>query len=989
MLALNKPTSPNFAPLLGLKMAAQQKAQDRTNLVDATWASQDKTILETENDAVWRNTTLIWELTLGMIEGRALGRRGKNGGWRWVPMPMRTDEPVYGYNLIGFYSENIKAKWVQSNTDIIWRAASDTDRQMGSAKAGTRIHDYYARNLYTQNFRQKEAGLAQCGKYARYYYVSDKKKRKARKPITEQQQIPIGPGGYLCPDCGQSGSLEELGVIPGSQPLDGGDMFADQGDPSGGAPNGFGAPSGFPGAPAGAGRGLPADPGVDDAARPPLNVGPDGNPAPEQRGAAPNGRMAVPGVSGSPGAQGQVPEGEAEEDLPYSDGVDQFGSDLGPLSPDQQAQLAQLSEIESLLGGLDGLLGPDEQFAADEMGAMAPEEMADDRPTCPHCASPNLEIMEPESLTVESEVGHEEYEIGDICCDVVPAFEIRHDIGMDPQDSPFLIRRRRVRISVLQAAFPHVQIPAARGDDPGARAQEDLKTSTFAGQGPSRSTRDTSEPTCDFVQIWRDPCMYSQNILKEDMETASGITLPSGAKFIDLFPTGMYQAWIEGIDSPVEWRDEHHKDYWVGSVYAMRAISSLGRGLEDMIEAQRQYNLIMSLIYTQLRTSALPATLFEQKLLPNGVSAYLGSLANIPVDTTILDGKRLQDAVHQLNPQPPTQQHFGMTQNLDITLQKMSRVTDIGLGQALGLDNETATGAKMASANAQSLFAPQLALKAEVDRRGAEIILKLFRENTPDQVYMALAGRRGRQNGLWLSAADLSIDLYAEVKFESYLPQTNLERRQRWKEFLLDIGGFPGLKMMQQMAPALLEQITELYDIDLGSEDYTAAAEICWRRIEQMRDAEDMVAQYVQTIPPVDVVADPMTGQMMQVPTDPMAEAGETLLGILEPPIEAEEMGHLQAINYLRSWLTEDDGIDASPILRAGVKAMITAHLDGLLRETQMMAAVGMASQPMAGMAGPQQGATQNEAPSGPPNKQQKPPGGGAKPQQQSAAAGM
>jgi hypothetical protein len=49
----------------------------------------------------------------------------------------------------------------------------------------------------------------------------------------------------------------------------------------------------------------------------------------------------------------------------------------------------------------------------------------------------------------------------------------------------------------------------------------------------------------------------------------------------------------------VELRNEHHKDFFVGQVYRMRAMSSLGTGIEDMVEGQRQYNLIMSIIYTQ------------------------------------------------------------------------------------------------------------------------------------------------------------------------------------------------------------------------------------------------------------------------------------------------------------------------------------------------------------------------------------------------------
>src|SRR5262245_29786003 len=136
-LGLNLNTSPNLSPARGLKLAADRRAQDKSIEVDAKWLKQIRSELENENEVVWRDQHLLRELILAFIEGKQLGRRAKSGGWRWVPLPQRTDEPVYSYNLIGFYSENIKAKWVQSNTDVNWRPTSDRDPQQGAAKAAT------------------------------------------------------------------------------------------------------------------------------------------------------------------------------------------------------------------------------------------------------------------------------------------------------------------------------------------------------------------------------------------------------------------------------------------------------------------------------------------------------------------------------------------------------------------------------------------------------------------------------------------------------------------------------------------------------------------------------------------------------------------------------------------------------------------------------------------------------------------------------------
>jgi len=347
----------------------------------------------------------------------------------------------------------------------------------------------------------------------------------------------------------------------------------------------------------------------------------------------------------------------------------------------------------------------------------------------------------------------------------------------------------------------------------------------------------------------------------------------------------------------------------------------------------------------------MPATLFDERLLPNGVSSYLGSLQNIPVNLSALDGATLQNAVHQLQPQPPTGQHFSFAQQLDYFMQKASRVTDFS-GGLPGVNNETATGAEIAQATSQSLFGPQLALKADVDRRGAEILLRLFRDHTYQETFVHLAGKRGEVKGQWFSEADIDGDLFAEVVPESYLPQTNLERRQRWRALLMDVGGLPGLKMAIDQMPSLIEQLSELYDVDLGSDDFSNVVEVAQLRIRQMEEALPMLAQMATSLPPTQTTADPMTGEMIETPVDPMAEMGQMLLQVFTPPIEVEELGHQASINYLRDWLTTDAGIAADPMLRSGVKAMIAAHLQGMMMEAQIGGALGIAGEPA--LMGPQ-----------------------------------
>lgn len=870
MLSTATTGKPNLAPVLGLEQAMGERAGDESVLVDPKWFVTETEKYRREKERIWKEQILLWEMIYLFVEGKQVLKKAKHGGgWRAVPIPDRTDSPIYALNLVGFYSDNIKAKWTQSNTDIKWQPGRDTDDALGAVRAADIIHGHYARKLYTESFRQDEAALAQCGKYARYYYYTEDIEAYARREKYGTAQVGFGDGAFFCADCGASGPAGQQPVGAGMAP---------------GAAGGLGLEAAAVGAgPEGA---LLADPAA---------------PAHER------------GVAGTGPGAGQAVGGG---------GLDAYG-------------LGAATEQTDIAGEPSGA-GP---------GGFA----------CPDCGSSNVEVESAPPVEVQTLEGYEEYRTGDICCEEVPAFELKHDISLSPQDSPYLIRTRRLRTSILESKFPFLKIRSGKSDDPGVRASEALKESSYTGRRTRAGGED--DDYADFIQVWLDPCLYSGLALKEAYRTLDGNEIPAGTRLADLFPTGMYVCRVEGVDGVVEVRDEHHRDFWVGGVYRKRALSSLGSGIEDMVEGQRQYNLMTSLEYTILRTCANPATLYEESLFPNGVSTYLGHpLKNLPVKTMGLpEGRRLQDVVHQLTPQPPTQAHFQYTQGLDIYLQKASRVTNVGLGQALGLDNTTATASEIADANAQGLFAPQLALKAEVDRRGAEIVVKLYKRHCPDERYLSLAGRRGKQDGVWLRAADIGTDLYAEVVPESYLPQTSRERQVRLKGLLQDVGGLPGLKLAMSEMPALLEQLTETYDVDLGAEDYTAAATVSRLRIEQMKAAVPMLGIAMAGMPPTQMAADPVTGEMAEVPVDPVAEAGAFLLGVLQPPIAPEELGHIAAIQFLRSWLTDDEGIEAPPELRAGVIAMVHAHLEGALMEAQLTGMVGLAGDPM-GMAGPPEG---------------------------------
>ena len=99
--------------------------------------------------------------------------------------------------------------------------------------------------------------------------------------------------------------------------------------------------------------------------------------------------------------------------------------------------------------------------------------------------------------------------MGDIVCETVSAFELKHDLSCNPHESPYLIRRRRVRVAVLQSKFPYLKVKPVNSDNAQMQAAENLKYSVYGsanytGLGLRRGDVER-EQTTDFIQIWLDP----------------------------------------------------------------------------------------------------------------------------------------------------------------------------------------------------------------------------------------------------------------------------------------------------------------------------------------------------------------------------------------------------------------------------------------------------------------------------------------------------
>jgi hypothetical protein len=660
-------------------------------------------------------------------------------------------------------------------------------------------------------------------------------------------------------------------------------------------------------------------------------------------------------VYGDPAAVGQDPGSS-----PNASGIP-LGSTSG------YAGIGQPMASEA--GGMG--VRPEPALAADTLGGPTGQGMVDPQSQgllCPSCGSPNVEVISAEEIPIEVVTGTTKHTLGQLKAISVPYSEIRHEITTSLECSPWARWKRRVRHEEIKAKWPKLKPPAAQTmeKDYGLEYEESMIKSTAVNNPTTQGANKERKNYADFAQWWLQPCMYQDYTFPEDMETVAGEVIPAGTKATDIFPDGMYVAMLDGQDTPLQVCNESHKWHWVTAPYHLRLFTGLGLGIQDGVEMQRQWNVNLGLVYTQIRTAALPGWIYDKDAIEPDSVRKLGQPQNsVPVSLRNRpDGTSIEKLVHRMEPgQIPSHIPWYVGQ-LDANMQTaMGALVNSGLP---GNNNSTATGAQLNDQAGNQHNAPEFALKGDADQRSAYVLFELAKRHYVEPRYIPLSGKRGKQDGIWLSQADFGD---GQVKFQalrdSWIPNSRFDKQEAIKALLLIFGGIEGLMMAQQTMPDFVDEVAEAFNVDIAGDMFEPTALICRQRVDQIKD---MAPQYAQLLPQMQMMAEmqemetqaavaslsPEEQQMaaeqgaIPPPMDPMAMLGDQMVAALQKPYPptVEEPAHQIAVKWLRDLSLDDEMKEADEITRAGFFALIRAEVKLMAEEGQMMAALSQIANP-------------------------------------------
>lgn len=542
------------------------------------------------------------------------------------------------------------------------------------------------------------------------------------------------------------------------------------------------------------------------------------------------------------------------------------------------------------------------------------------QPKCPNCQSTAVMVQNPAKDSIQSIAGQQKRQIGDLVCELLPMSACRWDLAKRPEESSWFIYQQEIPKGRVTRVMGNILLP--QGETDHNHGLEVLRALQHEGQalggisseGNRRKERGgDKDDTVTFDEIWMSPDDYADINLIGDEETVGGETIPKG-KLVDFFPDGLCAVGLNGMAVVLALYPERHKDHIVSGTWFTQAQTGSGRGLADSVEIQKQFNTLNGQAASYMSSTHTPAIGYDNQIWTGSKMKYLGTpRTNIPFDLTKLpEGRKLQDSIYQFQPASIPAQFFDYAQNfLNVMFQKTSMVTDYDQGQpGITATNTTATAAEIDQGNADSINQPIFLIKADARRRGSEITINLFRQHFPMKRYFDLGGRYGQVQGIELSSADLKGDLVFDVVPNSEMPKGPFTRQKNIMGFFNVVGGAQGYAMMKQSDPQLTNELEQVFDVDLETDTFDSVAELCRRRLNQMKQAVDVG------------VVDP-----------------EIIIQAIQPPVSTVEPNLTDKSKWFANCLDWDELIESPMPLRQAVELLAKGQFQGSVVQQANIAA--------------------------------------------------
>lgn len=585
---------------------------------------------------------------------------------------------------------------------------------------------------------------------------------------------------------------------------------------------------------------------------------------------------------------------------------------------------------------------------------------------CPHCNAPNPTIHSDLVIPVTMLDGFSEEPAVEIGSEVIDPFQVKL-----PTRARSVPEAAWMRWSVLaytrqlQAQFPWADLGTGRGGgqprSTGLSMLRDMERSP--GNVQTRidlgltSSDSQFDGLSEYHTYYLEPWFYAERVQPTDEVMADGSTLRAGTRLIDVFPNGMAVSRVNR--AVLTFEPENKADSWGHRRWSVMPDNVWGRGIEDMINSQKQRNEIKSLLYECLVNHASPRTFY------NPLKYNRSDLQARPTWAARMKNAGLNDNpanyVHVMESRAGGQELVGFLEETkrDQQLEGGGAFTpNPGMPES---NNPTARGKLIMRDAAVAMLTPKLKLKAEIEVETARQYLRMAQRFELFDYYATRVSDYVEFELETLKRLNVDRDLVISGRQGSEMPISEDDRRNDL-DLALSMGGLPGgifnPEIPANVRKLALERLNLPLDTD-QSNPHKRKQRIEIHRLVLWSQSAEKQGLDIETA------------------------AGIALQGFgKEPkpiaPVRIHDDDHEIHLNEITEFLNTDEGIKASPLLLRLLEDHRQQHIRGGVMKMQQMQMIQIAGQLPAMEAQMAMQSTQQEQ-----QMQGQPPKGSAQPAKQ------
>lgn len=564
-------------------------------------------------------------------------------------------------------------------------------------------------------------------------------------------------------------------------------------------------------------------------------------------------------------------------------------------------------------------------------------------PRCPACGSYGVIHEGSASELIDMPMGQQPVHIGEPRLRLIPIQTCRFSLKVRPEESPYFLERQMVPLNRIHHLFgQNIDLAeSATSADRGLQVTENMQTAgnTLFGQSSAYRSYEGKRKEVLIDRLSLTPEMYAHVKCYKDEKTIDGKVLKKGTSFLEYAKNGVTLLIGNEKNFLGVYPNITHQEEITSGIHHMRLNSGLGRGAEDTVEVQKRFNRFDNQHVKIMQAAATPAHTFIEGAVDMKHVKKIGQPnAAIPIRQEIalaLGGKT--DLISQIKPATVAGNFFQYTYDILNQYRQLTAHSTTFSNGLPGVDNSTATGARIGDANSASIYIPMLQMKAEIRKGTAHKTIRAIHKHHGSVSRFYSFGKTASEQvvGEVIKGSDLSPDIKFTVVRDSELPKNRYNRQQDFERMMLAVGGVEGLMMLKETMPEMFSHIQATYGQEIGQRSYSTLEDICRDRLEQVLNA----------IPAMQMALFQATGEpisLEQVLTPDM------LVSMIEPQITVAEPSHDLKATWFADYLDTPEGYNLGTQGRVAVQLMAQLHLMLHQQQSGTIGKAGVAAEVMA-----------------------------------------